>query len=81
MCDSYFEREDITLSYPEESSNTGLPSTGLSNVVVHSSSEDETPPIVGVVKVLDTSCLAVKEGSEVVLQSLILVRGTAKKAC
>lgn len=78
MCDSYFEREDITLSYPEESSNTGMPSTGLSNVVVHSSSsENETTPIVGVVKVVVTSCLAVKEGSEVVLQSLIQVRETA----
>ncbi len=72
-CDSYFDREDVILSYPDESSNTGQPSTGLSNVVVRSDDDDETPPIVGVARIVDTSCLAIKEGPKVILPSLIRV--------
>ncbi len=69
--DSYFEREDVTLSYPEESTDIRQLSTGLSNVVVHS--DNESPPIVSVVKVTEASCLAIKDGPKVILPSLIQV--------
>lgn len=74
-CDSYFEYDEVTLEYPEGSSDSVKPSTGLSKVVVKpSTSEEDTDLNSGTAGVSETGCLASKDESFIVMRSLIQVR-------